>query len=87
MIDHLDRSYNRTFPDFPLSLFPSLHFCIFPFVFRSTSSSSWEINFTDIQLYEEVGRGAYGAVWKGKWRGIDVSTSEFPSLYRSCLHL
>ena len=30
----------------------------------------------DIELIKELGRGSFGSVWLGKWRGIDVAVKE-----------
>lgn len=37
------------------------------------TKESWQIEFTDIKLEDEIGRGAYGIVYKGLWRNISVA--------------
>ena len=37
------------------------------------------IKLTDIKLTEVIGKGAFGEVFKGRWRGIDVAVKKmFP---------
>ncbi len=36
------------------------------------SADSWDIQYSDITTFAEVGRGAFGIVYKGKWREIPV---------------
>ena len=37
-------------------------------------ASSWMIPFKDLKMDAEVGRGAYGVVYKGRWQGITVAS-------------
>ncbi len=50
-------------------------------VIRQSASSSphyqsaehWEIDYNDLHLEKELGRGAFGIVYRGKWRFQDVA--------------
>lgn len=35
------------------------------------SGHSWEIDLKELVLEKEIGRGAYGVVFKGSWRAVD----------------
>ena len=37
------------------------------------AQSSWTINYNEIQLGKELGRGAFGIVYRGRWRFTDVA--------------
>ncbi len=37
------------------------------------SSEHWEIDYSDVHLEKELGRGAFGVVYRGKWRFQDVA--------------
>eukprot|EP01114_Cavostelium_apophysatum_P022167 TRINITY_DN792_c0_g1_i1.p1 TRINITY_DN792_c0_g1~~TRINITY_DN792_c0_g1_i1.p1 ORF type:complete len:2277 (+),score=541.08 TRINITY_DN792_c0_g1_i1:192-7022(+) len=43
---------------------------------ESTVSGAWEIDFAELVLVKEVGRGNFGQVFKGKWRGGDVAVKK-----------
>jgi hypothetical protein len=38
--------------------------------------ASWQISFSEIKLERELGRGAFGVVFKGKWRNQDVAVKK-----------
>jgi len=40
---------------------------------------AWEIPFTDLVIEKEIGRGNFGQVFKGKWRGGDVAAKKLVS--------
>ena len=33
----------------------------------------WVVGYKDIHLQKVIGKGAFGEVWKGRWRGLDVA--------------
>jgi len=43
----------------------------------SLDADSWTIPFKDLKTETEVGRGAFGVVYKGKWQGIQVAIKQF----------
>mmetsp|Transcript_26848 Transcript_26848/g.37810 ORF Transcript_26848/g.37810 Transcript_26848/m.37810 type:complete len:834 (-) Transcript_26848:52-2553(-) len=40
------------------------------------SASGWEINYTELQLGDKIGEGAFGVVYKGKWRKRRVAVKQ-----------
>ena len=39
----------------------------------------WLVGYSDIQLQKVIGQGAFGQVWQGRWRGIDIAVKKiFP---------
>ncbi|KAL6056920.1 receptor protein-tyrosine kinase [Balamuthia mandrillaris] len=40
---------------------------------KSTKQSRWQIDFDELEFTEKIGEGAFGLVWKGKWRTMDVA--------------
>eukprot|EP01118_Nematostelium_gracile_P008948 TRINITY_DN2991_c0_g2_i2.p1 TRINITY_DN2991_c0_g2~~TRINITY_DN2991_c0_g2_i2.p1 ORF type:complete len:582 (+),score=139.00 TRINITY_DN2991_c0_g2_i2:31-1776(+) len=36
----------------------------------------WEINFAELVLEEEIGKGSFGVVWRGKWRNTEVAIKQ-----------
>lgn len=36
------------------------------------TTSSEQIEYSELQIGEEIGKGAFGVVFKGKWRGANV---------------
>lgn len=43
----------------------------------SANLCRWVINYDDIGLQEQIGVGSYGAVFKGKWKGMVVAVKKF----------
>jgi serine/threonine protein kinase len=39
----------------------------------SANLCRWIINYNEIQIYQQVGTGTYGVVFRGKWKGVDVA--------------
>ena len=37
----------------------------------------WQIDSKDLIIKEEIGRGSFGVVFKGRWRNIDVAIKKF----------
>ncbi|KAL6045682.1 Tyrosine-protein kinase abl1 [Balamuthia mandrillaris] len=40
------------------------------------SGFAWEISFEDLDFEEEIGRGAFGVVWRGTWRDSQVAIKQ-----------
>jgi hypothetical protein len=36
----------------------------------------WEIDFSELVLEEEIGKGSFGVVWKGQWRNTEVAIKQ-----------
>ena len=36
----------------------------------------WVVGYKDIRLQKVIGQGAFGEVWKGRWRGLDVAVKK-----------
>ena len=36
----------------------------------------WVVGYKDIKLQKVIGQGAFGEVWKGRWRGLDVAVKK-----------
>ena len=47
-------------------------------MFDPKEIAHWEIDFEEMELGKELGRGAFGVVYKGKWRLQDVAIKEVP---------
>jgi tRNA A-37 threonylcarbamoyl transferase component Bud32 len=44
---------------------------------EDTKLSLWRVDFNDIKLEKELGRGAFGMVYKGRWRNQQVAVKKF----------
>jgi len=48
---------------------------------RDKLQLAWVVKYQDISLEAAIGAGAFGEVWRGSWRGIDVAIKKvFPSM-------
>jgi hypothetical protein len=46
---------------------------------RSKLQNAWIVQFTDVQLDAVIGQGAFGDVYRGRWRGLQVAVKKlFP---------
>ena len=46
---------------------------------RSKLQKAWIVQLSDVTLEVVIGKGAFGEVWKGNWRGMDVALKKmFP---------
>jgi serine/threonine protein kinase len=43
----------------------------------SANLCRWIIDFHEIQVGRQVGLGSYGAVYRGKWKGVEVAIKRF----------
>jgi len=43
---------------------------------RIQTGYEWEIPSAEIELKSQLGKGAFGTVYKGKWRGIDIAAKK-----------
>ncbi len=43
----------------------------------SANLCRWIIDFSEIQLDNQVGLGSYGVVYRGKWKGVEVAVKRF----------
>lgn len=41
--------------------------------YAASRSAEWDIDYKSVEFGREIGSGAFGSVFKGKWRGIDVA--------------
>jgi len=64
----LDRHSAQSLPSHSARSFSSNSF--------STSPEGFEIDYSDLDFDEEIGRGAYGVVFKGRWRGGIVAIKQ-----------
>ena len=40
---------------------------------RSKLQKAWIVQLADVTLEKVIGQGAFGEVWQGRWRGMDVA--------------
>jgi ankyrin repeat protein/tRNA A-37 threonylcarbamoyl transferase component Bud32 len=43
---------------------------------RKITPFHWEIDYSEIVIKREIGRGGFGVVYKGEWRGIEVAVKQ-----------
>jgi len=43
---------------------------------RKITPFHWEIDYSEIVIKREIGRGGFGVVYKGEWRGISVAVKQ-----------
>ncbi len=43
----------------------------------SANLCRWIIEYSEIQLGKQIGLGSYGVVFRGKWKGVDISVKRF----------
>jgi len=46
---------------------------------KDVGLGDYEIDYSELVLEYEIGRGAYGEVWRGKWRGADIAIKKLLS--------
>jgi len=47
---------------------------------RTTNVYEWEVPHSELTMEKKLGEGAYGVVYRGKWRGITVAIKEMKDL-------
>jgi predicted Ser/Thr protein kinase len=47
---------------------------------RRVGKNNYEIDYNELEMEKEIGRGAYGVVFKGSWRGGKVAISKFTAI-------